>query len=73
MLQKRMFGNVPGECYFFSTLLTVHKSKAGNRGAGRGGQNTWGPDWFGALKSWKTFGHGCDRATVKRVGVVGGP
>ena len=26
--------------------------KAGKRGGGQGGQNTWGPDWLAGPKSW---------------------
>ena len=31
--------------------VAVVLSKAGERGGGAGGQNTWGPDWFGGPKS----------------------
>ena len=38
--------------YVVSNHLLLKEVKAGERGGGQGGQNTWGPDWLGGPKSW---------------------
>ena len=49
-----------------NVVFLMFLAKAGEREGGRGGQNTWGPDWSGGLEI--LIKHLVMGATVKRVG-----